>query len=254
MLGHQSVGGLTVSVLETALHYTVYQKGSAYLKLGTNATVVQNEVTNIPDFMKKYTYTDNDYGLALVDGKPAQVFDLYKHLYDGNGKPIQGGYDKSEFGYALKYAMGSNQPKAYYGLSANGGYGNWEMSLLIRGASGQDVHNRANAQRSWLNAHPTYGIFSNANRSYLETGLISAHTESSHFLENASFLRLEYLQLGYNVGKVLGSKMDLRVNATAQNAFVLTRYSGQDPEVANGIDTGQYPQLRTFSLGLTMSI
>lgn len=249
-----SIGTLTVSGLETALHYTVYRKGSTYLKLGTHTTLIKNQVNSIGDITKKFSYTDDDFGLALVDGKPAQAFDLYKHLYDGNGKPISGGYDKSEYGYALKYAMGSNQPKTLYGLSANGGYGNWEMSFLVRGAAGHEVFNRADAQRSWLNVHTTDRIFANANRSYLETGLNYAHTESDHFLEKASFLRLEYLQLEYNVGKMLGTRMDFRINATAQNAFVLTRYSGQDPEFANGIDNGQYPQPRTFSLGLNLSI
>ncbi|WP_180336295.1 SusC/RagA family TonB-linked outer membrane protein [Pontibacter ramchanderi] len=249
-----AVGGLSVSVLETALHYHVVQKGSANLKLGLHTTVARNEVTSIGDFVHKYTFSDNDYGLALVKGEPAQVFDLYRHLYDSNGKPIQGGYDRSKYGYAIKYPMGSSQPKLYYGISSEGAYGRWDMSLLLRGAAGNQVHNRANAQRSWLYANDQMEYLSNANRSYLATGLISAHTESSHFLEKASFLRMEYLQLGYNAGRVLGNKMEMRVNATAQNAFVLARYSGQDPEVANGIDRGHYPQPRTFSLGLNLTL
>lgn len=253
-LRHLSVGDLTASGLETALHYTIYQKGVAFLKLGAHATFIRNEVGSIGDATKKYTYSDNDYGLALLAGKPAQVFDLYQHLYDNDGKPIQGGYDKSEYGYALKYAMGTNQPNIYYGISSNGGYGKWEMSLFVRGSAGRQVYNQADAKRSWLYANDKYPALSNATRSYLENGFISSHLESSHFLEDASFLRLEYLQFGYNVGKLLGSKVDMKVNATVQNAFVITRYSGQDPEVANGIDRGNYPQPRIFSLGLNLSI
>ncbi|PVY38716.1 SusC/RagA family TonB-linked outer membrane protein [Pontibacter virosus] len=253
-LRHLSVGDLTASGLETALHYTIYQKGIAFLKLGAHATFIRNEVGSIGDATKKYTYSDSDYGLALVEGKPAQVFDLYQHLYDGDGKPIQGGYDKSEYGYALKYAMGTNQPKVYYGISSNGGYRKWEMSLLVRGSARQQVYNQADAKRSWLYANDKYPSLSNATRSYLENGFISSHLESSHFLEDASFLRLEYVQFGYNVGKLLGNKVNLKVNATVQNAFILTKYSGQDPEVSNGIDRGQYPQPRTFSLGLNLSI
>jgi iron complex outermembrane receptor protein len=253
-LRYMSIGTLSVSGLESSLQYNVIQKERAYLKVGVHATFLKNRVTSIGDFMQIITFSDNDYGLALVEGKPAQVFDLYKHLYDGNGKPIQGGYDKSKYGYATKKPMGSNQPNAYLGLSSNGGYGKWEMSFLVRGAAGHEVYHQADAQRSWLYPNDKFDYLSNASRSYLENGFISSHSESSHFLENASFLRMEYLQLGYDFGKMMGSRANLKLNATVQNTFVLTRYSGQDPEVANGIDRGQYPQPRTFSLGLKFGI
>ncbi|GGF99121.1 SusC/RagA family TonB-linked outer membrane protein [Pontibacter amylolyticus] len=248
-----SLGSLSVSGLEMAMHYTVIQKEGAYLKLGMHATVVKNRLTSLGE-LQVYTFSENDYGLRLAVGEPAQVFNLLNQLYDKDGKPIQGEYEKNKLGYFERKPMGTNLPNTYFDLSSSGGYRNWEISFLMRGAAGHEVFHQANAQRSWLNANYDDWYVSNANRSYLETGFISPHRESSHFLEDASFLRLEYLQLGYNVGKLLGSKVDMKVNVTVQNAFVLTKYNGQDPEVANGIDRGLYPQPRTFSLGLNLSI
>ncbi|MBF8962392.1 SusC/RagA family TonB-linked outer membrane protein [Pontibacter sp. FD36] len=252
-LRYLSQGGLNVTGMESSLQYTLIQQEAAHLQVGVHATFLRNRLTRMGD-LKVYTFSDNDYRLGLAVDEPVQVFNLFNHLYEENGKPIQGGYEKNEYGYAERKIMGTNQPNTYFGFSSNGGYGNWEMSFLLRGAAGHEVFNQADAQRSWLYANDTYNYLSNAARSYLENGFIGSHSESSHFLENASFLRLEYLQLGYNVGKLLGSKVDMKVNATVQNAFVLTRYSGQDPEVPNGIDRGNYPQPRTFSLGLNLSI
>ncbi|MDO6391424.1 SusC/RagA family TonB-linked outer membrane protein [Pontibacter sp. BT731] len=250
---YQSTGGLQVAGLETSLQYTLVQRESVHLKVGMNATFLRNRVTSMGD-LQVYTFSDNDYGLRLAVDEPAQVFNLFNQLYDASGKPLQGGYEKNEYGYAERKPMGTNQPNTFFGISSNGGYRKWEMSFLVRGSVGQQVFNQADANRSWLYANDQYAYLSNATRSYLENGFISSHSESSHFLENASFLRLEYLQLGYNAGKILGSKLDMKVNATVQNAFVITRYSGQDQEVANGIDRGNYPQPRTFSLGLNLSI
>jgi hypothetical protein len=74
---------------------------------------------------------------------------------------------------------------------------------------------------------------------------------SSRFVEDASFLRLNNLTLGY---KLRITNLGLRIFATGQNLFVITKYKGYDPEIASGIDLGTYPKARTFLLGLQITI
>jgi hypothetical protein len=72
----------------------------------------------------------------------------------------------------------------------------------------------------------------------------------SRYVEDASFLRLKNITLGYTVKP---SKTDLfaslRLYVSAQNLFVLTGYKGYDPEVSRGIDLGAYPTAKTVTLG-----
>jgi hypothetical protein len=85
----------------------------------------------------------------------------------------------------------------------------------------------------------------------------------THLVENGSYLRLRYLQIGYSLPSTLLERIGLskaRVYVSGQNIFTITGYSGNDPEVgfdgnntaANGIDQDLYPQPRTYSLGLSV--
>ena len=71
-------------------------------------------------------------------------------------------------------------------------------------------------------------------------------------MENASFLKMDYLQLGYDFGKIANG-VGLRLNGTVQNVFTWTKYTGIDPEIQGGIDNNFYPNARTFTLGLNLN-
>ncbi|MDX1637562.1 MAG: TonB-dependent receptor, partial [Balneolaceae bacterium] len=77
---------------------------------------------------------------------------------------------------------------------------------------------------------------------------------SDHYVENASFLRMDNITAGYTFTNLFEDQVkSLRVSATVQNAFVITEYSGLDPEVFGGIDNNVYPRPRTFILGLSLN-
>jgi iron complex outermembrane receptor protein len=69
------------------------------------------------------------------------------------------------------------------------------------------------------------------------------------FVENASFLRMDNISLGYTFQKWLAGKASLRLSAGVQNVFTITDYSGLDPEITGGIDNTIYPRQRTFLFG-----
>ena len=66
---------------------------------------------------------------------------------------------------------------------------------------------------------------------------------------------MDNLSLGYNFGEIFGDKhINLRVSANCQNVFVITKYTGIDPEVYSGIDNNTYPRPRTYTLGLNLGL
>jgi hypothetical protein len=74
---------------------------------------------------------------------------------------------------------------------------------------------------------------------------------SDYYLEDASFLRCQNITLGYNFDKAIKGAV-LRLYASANNVFIVTNYTGVDPENFNAIDNNFYPRSRTFSFGLNL--
>ena len=96
------------------------------------------------------------------------------------------------------------------------------------------------------------GSVNNLASSFLDTQFRYRQYPTDHYLENASFLKMDNLQLSYNFGRVYRS-LDLHVSAMVQNVFTITKYSGVDPESASGIDNSTYPRPRTFSVSLGLN-
>jgi iron complex outermembrane receptor protein len=72
---------------------------------------------------------------------------------------------------------------------------------------------------------------------------------SDIFVENASFLRMDYATLGYTFKNWLEGKSTLRLFGGVQNPFIITKYSGLDPELTGGIDQTIYPRQRQILFG-----
>jgi iron complex outermembrane receptor protein len=84
----------------------------------------------------------------------------------------------------------------------------------------------------------------------LYTNFRAPQYTSNYYLEDASFLRVDNITLGYTINQVKSAR--IRVYATVQNAFVWSKYTGLDPEVVNGIDNNLYPRSRTYVFGLSV--
>ena len=84
---------------------------------------------------------------------------------------------------------------------------------------------------------------------------------SDYYIQNASFLRIDNLYVGYNFGKLPHTHANLRLSAGVQNVFVITKYKGLDPEIGAGTDAGLgnpgidnnlYPRPRVYNLGVNL--
>jgi iron complex outermembrane receptor protein len=99
------------------------------------------------------------------------------------------------------------------------------------------------------------GYINNGSRDVLTSGFSgngSNYYLSDYYIQNASFFRIDNINVGYNLGSVLRNKANLRISANVQNALVVTKYTGIDPEINGGIDNNFYPRPRTFVLGLNL--
>jgi iron complex outermembrane receptor protein len=92
----------------------------------------------------------------------------------------------------------------------------------------------------------------NLNSSILSTKFANPQYWSDYFLENGSFLRLDNTTLGYNIDKIGAGNINLRIYANVQNLFIITKYTGLDPEIFGGIDNNIYPRPRTYMLGVNL--
>ena len=90
----------------------------------------------------------------------------------------------------------------------------------------------------------------------METGFTTndiKRFESDYYIQDASFLRLDNVSIGYTFNQKPDSKSLVKVSLAAQNVFVITKYAGLDPEIASGIDNNLYPRPITFTLGLNVN-
>jgi TonB-dependent starch-binding outer membrane protein SusC len=175
-----------------------------------------------------------------------------------------GGYDDQgntiyPSGDVQKFIGKSPLPTFTGGLTNNFRYNNWSLSFFFNGVFGNYIYNNT------ANAYFTKGSYNNGRNVTrdvvtLAEGPFNAPDVSTRFLENGSFVRLQNVNLGYKFN--MGPKSPLagiRLYLTGQNLFVITKYTGQDPEVNTnkslngvpslGIDYTAYPRARTWTMG-----
>lgn len=205
------------------------------------------------------------YSQLIMEGYALGTFYGAKFLRIEDGQEIFEGADGTEVtnaNKALQQVIGCAQPDLVYGISTSLQYKKWFMQVNARGTLGNDVYNCTSNNLSYLTNLPGRNVLSSALTSGVKAS--AAKYYSSRFIEDASFLRLDNLTIGYvfdNV-KLLGLKQ-IKAYLTAQNLFVITGYSGLDPEVNSeisstgtaplGVDYLSYPRARTFTVGVNVA-
>ena len=181
-------------------------------------------------------------------------FYVYQQAYDNNGKPLDGVYvDRNGDGKISadgdKYFYKSTTPDATFGFSTKFKYKNWDLSTSLRAVLGNYVYNNFDSQSN-TQSIATNEYLQNISSTTANYGFATPQYWSDAFVEDASFLRMDNLTLGYNFGEIFNKGGNLRVYGMAQNVFVVTDYSGVDPEIFGNIDNGFYQRPKVYSLGL----
>ena len=172
--------------------------------------------------------------------------------------------------------IGSAQPDFIFGLTNTFTYKNFDMSIFFHGSVGNDVLNMNRMNLEWKRTTDALNRWtpSNTDTDLPRNGFYYAQYggyTNSHFVEDATFVRLKNITLGYTIPSKFKFLSSLRVYVVAENLFTLTNYSGWDPEVdtkgyevttrgnvqnANagaGLDFNSYPSMKSFTVGLNVT-
>ncbi len=258
----QNIGSFTTKGVEFTLNSDIIRTDDINWNLNFNLTAFQREITKLSaDFIR---VGDNLAGTG-TQGQVHQVgfapnsFLLYKQLYDSSNNPIEGAYEDFNndgiINASDKYIYKNPDPQVTFGLASTLNYKNLDFSFNLRASVGNRVFNAVNASRAQYTQLTTGGTVGNIPTSVLETNFMTTPNVvlSDLFVENASFLRMDNITLGYTFPKWLEGKASLRLFAGVQNAFVITDYSGLDPEIANnGVDNTIYPRQRSILAGVNI--
>lgn len=262
-----NVGTLEVEGLEFDITSRLLSTEDTFWQVTFNATYTVDEITKLT------TVDDPSYvgvetgGIAGGVGNTVQVhsvghprnsFFVFEQVYDVEGNPIEGLYvDRNGDGVlseADKYRLESPNPDFTFGLSSRYEYKNWDASFAARASFGNYVYNNVASDNAiFSQTFNNTGFLTNPTEYIFDTDFDNAQYRSDHYVENASFLRLDNISLGYTFDSLHDLVSSMRVSATVQNVFTITEYSGQDPEVFGGIDYNLYPRPRTFMLGLHLN-
>lgn len=199
------------------------------------------------------------FAQVITDGQPLYTYFLRDFQgFDDNGINVFGGTgDPTLTGK-------SPLPDFTYGFTNSLTYGNWNLSVFITGQQGGYVYNN-NANALFIAGSIAAAKNVTSNIAGNGESRFNSNDPSTRFLEDASFLRLQNLNIGYTFDtKDSEIFSDLRLSFVGQNLLTITDYSGQDPEVnvdksingvpSFGIDYSAYPRARSFNLNLTVSL
>lgn len=224
-----------------------------------NATWLDNTITNLSlnpgnEVSDTYVgYAENTPVMVYKTGYAPHTFWVYKQIYDQQtGRPVEGLYaDLNGDGIIDsndRYYYHNSHPDWILGFSTSLRWKQWTLSTALRAQIGNYLYNQMAANMgasecfSWCS-----GQVNNLSASYAETHFTKKRYESDYYVENASFLKMDNVQLTYDFGKV-GPFQGLNVSAMVQNVFTITKYKGLDPESDWGIEGSAYPRPRTYSL------
>lgn len=271
----QNITGMKIenSGIEVSLDYQSDATRDFSYNIGGNFSYIKNEITDSP-FTIVTTGSASGAGQtgATINGyrnnQPIGNFYVREFLgIDENGFNIftdtnnDGQIDDSD-----RISSGSALPDVMYAFYTNFRYRNFNLALNFNGVAGNKIYNHT--RMSLFNMTQISNSLNTTNQAieYLHEDPSNSNTVSTRYLESGSFLRLNNATLAYNFNPAavgLGDWINnLRLSVTGQNLFVITDYSGYDPELntgnsgdskSYGIDYFTYPKPRTVVFGLNVS-
>ncbi|MDD3727874.1 MAG: TonB-dependent receptor [Dysgonamonadaceae bacterium] len=202
--------------------------------------------------------TGNNIAIHSI-GYPAGSFYVYEQVYNDEGNPIEGVFvDQNADGVINEKDLivyKNAAPDFFMGLSSQLSYKNWDFNFSLRGNIGNYAYNNIQSNRESKNTtFDPSGWLKNRVNSATVTNFDAVHYQSSYYIQDASFLKMDNISLGYNFNQLLNEQQSGRVYLTVENPLVISKYDGLDPEFTNnGIDNNIYPHPRVFILGFSLN-
>ena len=258
-----NVGKMKNKGVEANVNAIAIQSKDFTWEVGYNITWNDSKITKLtttfnPDYQGIDAGTNQKHQVGEMPG----TFYLYQQVYDENGKPIQNAFvDRNNDGQiteADRYLTHkSPMAKIYMGFSSQFSYKKWDLGFNLRANFGNYVYNGVASGNSTSNNYGGKGFITNLYNGFQDTGFTLLNTSeqmaSDYFLENASFLKMDNLTLGYSFQNLFAAKLSGRISASVQNVFTISKYSGLDPE-CGAIDSNIWPRPRTYTIGLNLNL
>ncbi|WP_416865716.1 MAG: SusC/RagA family TonB-linked outer membrane protein [Imperialibacter sp.] len=260
--------------IELALDYNGRPRGDFSYNIGGNITYIQNKVVDSP-------YTVLTTGSAQGSGQTGATINgyinnepigaFYMFQFEGIGEDGLNIFKDINNDNATldndRSVVGSAIPKLIYAYHLNFKYKDFDLGFNFNGVAGNKIYNHTamtlftKAQLTKSNNTTDFAV------QYPNEAISNANTVSTRYLENGSFLRLNNATLAYNLNSdkigLSDAFQNIRLSVTGQNLFIITDYSGYDPEINTGstsggiqtfgIDYFTYPKARTFLIGLNVT-
>lgn len=205
---------------------------------------------------------------GYVNGQPIGTFFL-KDFTGFDDKGISTFRDVDGDGIVTdkdRVAVGSALPTKQFNVNGNVAFKGFDLAVNFNGVSGNKIYDNT-ANSNFYKLRLSKGINTTAEAvADTKESINNSAPVSSRYLKYGAFFRLNNLTLGYNINpKALGiSKWisTVRLSATGQNLWLITKYDGYDPEVntdrtingisSYGIDYLSYPKAKSFIFGLNL--
>lgn len=287
-----NIGSVRNSGIEMSLSYNGKVDQVNYTLTG-NFSTLKNEVTSLGD-KDRIAHTQNVRSLAPLQSAVGEAWYSYYLIksdglfrsqeeidaYAKDGKLIQPNAQPGDIKFVDangdgviddqdRMYMGSYNPTYTFSLSGSMDWKGFDFGFQLQGVAGNKIFNGSKAMtypadQGWniskdlLDSY-TYNPNSNIPRLAMDDKNSNYSRVSDFYLEKGNYLRLKNLTVGYTLPKSVLTKVGcpdsrIRVYASCENLFTLTKYSGMDPEVGNnGLDGGRYPVSRVFTFGLNVN-
>jgi len=266
--GFQNIGKFTSKGIEFSIGSDIINTDDLKIDVNYNVSLNQTKIDKLAlnQDIRVGGIGGGTGGTAQLHSEGFAPFSyyVYKQLYDVSGAPIEGAYaDLNQDGIINdidRYLYKKPNADVLMGLQTNVNYKAFDMSFTLRASIGNYVYNNVNSSRAQYDNLQDVTALGNLPVSVLETGFYSTSNViiSDIYIENASFLKMDNVTLGYTF-RGFNNKDEsssIRLWTGVENVFTITNYTGLDPEIfgdpANnnyGIDNTIYPRPRTFLLG-----
>uniref|UniRef100_UPI00404B6900 SusC/RagA family TonB-linked outer membrane protein n=1 Tax=Flavobacterium sp. TaxID=239 RepID=UPI00404B6900 len=258
--GPQNIGSMSVLGAEFSVNYDVIRKDDMNWNVSFNYTRFVREIDElalgIPIEYQGVGAGTGGTTMVFAEGYNPGSFYVYKQLYDAAGAPIEGAYADINGDGVIngddRYVYRNSDPDFLLGFATSFKYKNFDISTNVRVSVGNHVFNATSANRSFTNLLQQGASLQNISTDVLSTDFEVQNLEnilSDRNVENASFLRVDYITAGYTFPKWLDGKASLRLFTSVQNPILITKYKGLDPEINGGVDNTIYPRQRQILVG-----
>jgi TonB-linked SusC/RagA family outer membrane protein len=255
-----NIGDMQNRGIELSFNIPIIKTDEFEYTLDANIAFNDNVVTRLPDqqFIGGISGGVGNNIQTHIEGESPYSFLVYQQVYNNNGIPIEGVYVDRNGDDIIndddRYIKEDPFADIIMGFTETMKWKSWDLSATARASVGNYAYNNV-ASNSVLNeTWNTFQILNNIHSDYLSTGFQN-FTENSllsdHYIQEASFFKIDNITLGYTIPDFLG-ECNLRIYGSLQNVATFTDYDGIDPEIYGGIDNNFYPRPRTGVFGINI--